>query len=89
MMMIHKENIHLAFAVMSNILIVGILLNLAQENDKGIILIIFYYPLLILANLIAWIMLNTRKKSAHKIYKLITIGLIALFLPVMIASSFE
>jgi hypothetical protein len=82
-----KENIHLLLAVSINLLIIWQLLRATWEgNDKAIILVIFFYPLLIVVNTILW---QAFRKSSNisRVYKLITIGLTILFLPVLIMAT--
>jgi len=86
--MSNKEINHLIFATIINLVLTGVLIKTAWDgNDKAIIFVVFFYPILILVNLIIWITLSSRRKSEFKIYRVTTIGLIILFLPVLIVAS--
>ena len=52
-----------------------------DSSDKSIILWWFYYPLLIIANCITWLIL--RKTDLKKTLQLIIISLMILFLPLL------
>jgi len=80
--MADKEINQLIVAAIINLSIVAFLVNKAWNgNDKAIILVIFFYPVLIIANSIFWM------GSKSKAYKITTIGLLILFLPVLIIAS--
>jgi RsiW-degrading membrane proteinase PrsW (M82 family) len=83
-----REINHLIFASIINLILIGLLVKTSWDgNDKAIILVIFFYPLLILINLIFWFTLSSKQKPESKIYRTTTIGLIILFLPVLILAS--
>jgi hypothetical protein len=50
-----------------------------EGNDKSIILFLFYYPLIIIANYILWRVL--KRTTLNKPMKIIFIALVVLFLP--------
>jgi hypothetical protein len=82
-----KENEinHLVFASIIKLILVGLLLKTSWNgNDKAIIYVIFFYPLLILVNLIIWMTLSSKRNPDSKIYRATTIGLIILFLPILL-----
>jgi hypothetical protein len=82
-----KKNMHLLIAVIVNLLLVWQLINATLEgNDKAIIFVIFFYPLLILLNALLWQVFR-KHSNVSRIYKLTTIGLIILFLPVLIMAT--
>lgn len=85
-----KVKAHFVVAVAVNLLLVSFILKATWDgNDKAIILVLFLYPIIILINSLVWWALNKKHKSASKIYRAITLGLIVLFLPVlMLASSY-
>jgi heme/copper-type cytochrome/quinol oxidase subunit 4 len=86
--MTEKEINHLIFASIINLILVGLLVKTSWDgNDKAIIFVIFFYPILILVNLVIWMTLSSKRKDESKIYRAITIGLIILFLPVLIIAT--
>ena len=60
-----------------------------EGNDKAIILVIFFYPLLILVNGLVWMALSSKRKPESKVYRGMTIGLLIMFLPVLFIASFN
>lgn len=83
-----KEINHLIVASIINLFLMVLLIRTAWSgNDKAILLVIFYYPLLIPVNLISWLTLSARRKTQYKAYRLTTIALILLFLPVLMIAS--
>jgi hypothetical protein len=82
--MTEKEINHVIAAVLINTLLVVLLIKISwNANDKAIALMLFLYPLVMAGNLIVW--LNLKSKSpAYKAYRLTTIILILLFLPLLL-----
>ena len=80
---------HWIIAVMVNLAMIVLLVKKTWDgNDKAIILLIFFYPLLILVNGLVWMAMSSRRKPESIVYRGITIGLLVMFLPVLwIASS--
>jgi hypothetical protein len=86
--MTEREISHSIFASIINLILVGLLVKTSWDgNDKAIILVLFFYPVLISINLIIWMTLSSKRKSESKIYRTTTIGLIVLFLPVLILAT--
>jgi hypothetical protein len=86
--MTEKELNHLIFVSIINLILVGLLVKTSWDgNDKAIILVIFFYPVLIFVNLIIWMTLSGKRKVESKIYKATTIGLIILFLPILMIAT--
>ena len=83
-----RYSFHVVVSVFANLFLVGQLIKQAWDgDDKAIILVIFFYPILIIVNSIIWWTLNNKRKKESKIYKLTTIGLAILFLPVIVIAS--
>jgi hypothetical protein len=81
--MTDKEINQLIIAITLNLLSVGYLMHKVWSgNDKAIILMIFFYPLIIIVNAIIWLAAKSR------VFKWTTIALLILFLPVLLMSSF-
>ena len=81
------DKIHLLTILMLNFGIVLKLINVSWNgNDKAILLIVFGYPLLIIINGLIWLVLKSLKKPQSEIYKIITMGLLILFIPTIIIS---
>ncbi len=86
--MTDDQKAHLTIASIVNLSVVGLLIKTAWDgNDKAIILVIFFYPLLILANLVLWMKMHSKGKAESKVYRATTLGLIVLFLPVLMMAS--
>jgi hypothetical protein len=86
--MTKTDKVHLFVIATLNLFLVAKMISTAWEgNDKAIILIIFGQPFLIFVNAAVCLVLRTLKRKEYKIYKFITIGLIALFLPALGAAS--
>lgn len=86
--MTEDEKSHLTFALIGNLIAVGLLIRSAWNgNDKAIIFVILFYPLLILVNGMIWMNLHSKKKRESRIYRATTLGLIILFLPVLLIAS--
>jgi hypothetical protein len=84
-----KTTIHSLLAAAFNLMIIGLLIHKSWNgNDKAIILMIVYYPVLILVNAIIWLILSSKQKIESRIYKAATIALIVLFLPALIIATF-
>ena len=83
-----KDKIHLIIISIINLSIIFKLIVTAWNgNDKGIILVVFGYIALIIINCIIWLTLRTLKRPENKIYKIVTFGLVLLFIPTVIISS--
>ena len=71
-----------------NLVIVGLLIRQAWEgNDKAIILVIFFYPLLIIINAIIWGTLRAFRRTESEIYRLTTLALLILFIPAVLIAT--
>lgn len=82
------SKIHLIIILAINLILILILINFTWNgNDKAIILTVIGYLLLIIINAIIWLVLNYYKKSEYRIYKITTISLVILFIPMLIVSS--
>lgn len=82
------SKIHLIIILAINLILILILINFTWNgNDKAIILTVIGYLLLIIINAIIWLALNYYKKSEYRIYKITTISLVILFIPMLIVSS--
>lgn len=80
--------IHLTILSIINLIVIGKMVGVAWEgNDKAIILIILGYTTLTILNGLVWLVLKILKRPEYKIYKISTIGLTILFMPILIASS--
>jgi len=83
-----NNKIHLTIISLINLILISLMIRAAsQGNDKAILIVIVLYPILTLLNAIAWFMLFIFKRPESRIYKWTTIGMIALFIPVLIAST--
>lgn len=61
--MTEDKKSHLTFALIGNLITVGLLIRSAWNgNDKAIIFVILFYPLLILVNGMIWMNLHSKKK---------------------------
>lgn len=79
---------HLLIASIINLAIIFRLINIAwDDSDKGIIAVIFGYPIVILANTVVWLSLRIAKQPACTIYKITSIALLLLFIPVLILAG--
>lgn len=79
---------HAMIVVMINAAFVVWLIKTSWEgNDKAIIALILFYPVLMLVNGLVWMHLSSRRNPASKIYRGMTIGLLIMFLPVLIIAS--
>jgi hypothetical protein len=75
---------HLIVVAIVNLAIVARLINMAWDgNDKAILFVIFCYPVLIIANGAVWMVLRLAKHPAYTIYKITTIALLLLYIPVL------
>ena len=78
----NKEINQLIIGGVINLLLVGYLIKTVWAgNDKAIILLIFFYPMIIAANGLAWITLRSRA------FKWLTIVLLMLMLPVLLLGT--
>ena len=83
-----RQTIHLFLVALINLVIVGILVRQAWEgNDKAIILVIFFYPALIIVNAIVWGILKSVRSPDSAIYRRTTIALLLLFIPVVLVAA--
>lgn len=81
------NKIHLAIALLINILVVSKLIHFSWVgNDKAILVVGFYYFILILLNMMSWLILDYFKRKAARIYKISTVGLIILIIPILVVS---
>jgi len=79
---------HLRIISILNLGIIAKLICLVWDgNDKAIILLLYGYLLLIILNGSIWFILSIQKKAELKIYKISTIGLAALFIPILILAN--
>ncbi len=79
---------HLILVSIVNLAIIARLINMAWDgNDKAILIVIFCYPLVIIANAAVWLILWLTKHPSYKIYKITTIGLLILLIPTICLSS--
>jgi hypothetical protein len=58
-----------------------------EGNDKAILLVIVFYPMLIVANSIIWVVLRILKKQDAKIYSTMVLCLLILLIPVLFLAS--
>jgi len=78
---------HLILALLVNFLVIAKLIHFSWTgNDKAILAVIFYYFMLIIANLLTWVILDYLKQEAGRIYKIITTILVVLIIPVILLS---
>jgi hypothetical protein len=82
--LIHRT---IVFSVNIAIIVLIILRVYQINNDKGILLIIFLYPLIVLINLIIWLSLRIFKNEHSVIYKQSLLGLLILFIPTIIIGT--
>jgi len=86
--MTKTDKAHLLIIATVNLILVSKMVTIAWEgNDKAIILIIFGQPALIFINSLVWLTLKLLKRKEYKIYKITTLGLIALFIPALGTAS--
>ena len=85
-----KQSIHLVLALLINFLVVTKLIHFSWTgNSKAIIAVIFYYFMLIVANILAWVILDYLKNPAGRIYKIITTVLVVLIIPFILISVLQ
>lgn len=53
------------------------------DNDKALVLFIFYYGAILLINLVLWISFSFTNKSAKTDFKRISLTLLAAFIPLL------
>ena len=71
-----------------NLIVVIFLINAAWEgNDKAILLIIVFYPMLIVVNSIVWIVLRILKREDARIYSTMAYCLLILLFPVLFLAT--
>lgn len=84
----NKDKIHLTFISIINIALIIKMISISWNgNDKGIIVLLFGYPIIILLNASLWLILYFSKNQKFKIYRNTTIGLILFFLPAILLST--
>ena len=82
------RKVHLVVILTVNLALVVKMISVVWEgSDKEIILLMLGYPLLIFLNALVWLILRLLKSREHEIYKIATLGLLALFIPTLIISS--
>lgn len=85
---LHKVINHAIVAFIVNAaVVIGLIKTSWEGNDKAIILVIFFYPLLTLVNGLVWMALGSKNKPESKVYRGMTIGLLIMFLPVLFIAS--
>lgn len=81
------NKMHLAIVLLINILVVSKLIHFSWiGNDKAILVVGFYYFILILLNMVSWLILDYFKREAARIYKISTVGLIVLIIPILVVT---
>ncbi len=58
-----------------------------ENSDKSVVIIIFYYPVLILLNLVTALVLRLFKKNAYKVFLSGALFLVILLMPVIVICS--
>lgn len=78
--------LHKTIIFILNIVAISFLLFRIQQinNDKAILLLIFYYPILLLINLVLWLIVRICNKEHANVYKQSVAGLLFLLIPVII-----
>lgn len=73
-------------APVANIILVSLLVVRVGvvNNDKGVVVFMFYYGLLVLTNLILWLILSLLKSKIRNQIMKITFWLAILFIPLLI-----
>ena len=80
--MTRREINQLLVTATVNLSVIALLISKAWNgNDKAIILVIFFYPILIIANGIFWM------ASKSKAFRITTITLLLFFLPVLFIAA--
>lgn len=75
-------------AVVNGIAIFLMLLRMYQiDSDKGIIIFIFYYPILLVINFLVFLILFFTKNKLAKVYVQIVLALLFLLVPLAILAS--
>jgi hypothetical protein len=84
----NSRKIHLTVVSIINLIFIGTMIHAAWKgNDKAILLVLVGYPVLTLFNAFILFILRIFKRPESGIYKITTIALIALFIPVLLISS--
>lgn len=82
------NKIHLFLTLLINFLVVLKLIHFSwMGNDKAILVLGFYYFILIFLNMASWLILEYFKKESARIYKISTVSLVILILPIFIIAS--
>lgn len=73
-----------------NFLLVCLLINkvVSTNSDKGILFLVFYYPTLIIVNLMIGILLKVANNLIYKGFFGVAIWLGALFIPILLLVAF-
>ena len=80
--MSEKEINRFIISFLINLAVIGFLIaKVWNGNDKAILMVIFFYPLLILFNGVMWMLLRS------KAFQVSTIALLVLFLPVLLIAT--
>ncbi|WP_276373965.1 hypothetical protein [Chryseolinea sp. H1M3-3] len=83
-----KEICHWIVGTAVSLTVTIFLIKTAWEgNDKAIILLMFYYPALIVANVLVWAVLRIFKQQEARIYGTIALCLVILFAPLLYIAS--
>ncbi len=86
--MVRTDKRHLTITSIINFGLILKLITITWEgNDKAITLVIFGYLALTIANGVIWMVLKILNRSESRIYRIVTIGLIILFIPTVIVST--
>jgi hypothetical protein len=71
-----------------NLIVIFILVTSAWDgNDKAIILVIVYYPVLVMLNVLVWLLLRLLGRSEAGIYGSLVLILLTLYIPVLLIST--
>lgn len=82
------NKIHLSLTLLINLLVVSKLIHFSWTgNDKAVLVVGFYYFILILLNMAVWVILEYFKKESARIYKISTVCLVILIIPMFIIAS--
>lgn len=82
------NKIHLSLTLLINLLVVSKLIHFSWTgNDKAVLVVGFYYFILILLNMAAWVILEYFKKESARIYKISIVCLVILIIPMFVIAS--
>ena len=83
-----RETIQWLVGLSVNLTVIIFLIKAAWEgNDKAMLLVLFFYPVLIVINSLVWLVLRTLKKSDARIYGTLAVWLTILFVPVLLIAA--